>query len=182
MLEIRFHGRGGQGTVNAAQLLAKSVVRAGEYAQFIPAFGVERKGSPVYGYFRMNDETIWPKNQVYEPDGVVILDDTLIGTVPVFEGLKTPGFIVLNTKKPIEEVAVPEGSGTLICLDATAIAREVIGSEIPNTVMLGALSRAIPDLNTEILGTLIGERYGEKNRQAFLKGIECSAVRKYGED
>ena len=176
MLEIRFHGRGGQGTVNGAQLLAKSVVKAGAYAQFIPAFGVERKGSPVYGYFRMSDSTIWQKNQVYYPDGVVILDDSLIKAVPVYEGLKENGFVVLNTKKKPEELAVPSYVSMLACLDATGIAREVMGVEIPNTVMLGALAKGLPEIDKEILGEMIGQRYGEKNRQAFLRGYEDAVL------
>lgn len=181
MLEIRFHGRGGQGTVNGAQLLAKAVVKAGQYAQFIPAFGVERKGSPVYGYFRMNDEVIWPKNQVYYPDGLVILDDSLYGAVPLYEGLKSPGFIVLNTKKAPEQIPEAPGYGTLVYLDATGIARSTVGSEIPNTVMLGALTKALPQLDSNILAGLIEQRYGKKNREAFLAGIENAIVTAYGE-
>lgn len=181
MLEIRFHGRGGQGTVNGAQMLAKAVVKAGRYAQFIPAFGVERKGSPVYGYFRMSDEVIWPKTQVYYPDGLVIMDDSLYGAVPLYEGLKTPGFVVLNTKKDVDQIPVPPGKGTLVCLDATGIARSVIGAEIPNTVMLGALTKALPELDRDILAELIEQRYGQKNKEAFLAGIENAKVTAYGE-
>ncbi|MBR1814053.1 MAG: 2-oxoacid:acceptor oxidoreductase family protein [Lachnospiraceae bacterium] len=176
MLEIRFHGRGGQGTVNGAQLLTKAIVADGGYAQFIPAFGVERKGSPVYGYFRMNDEIIWPKNQVYYPDGVCILDDSLLGKVPVYEGLKKDGFVVLNSKKPAGEQQIPEGVKTFVVLDATGIAREVMGVEIPNTVMLGALLRVLSSVKKETLADLIAEKYGEKNRQAFLAGYERAAV------
>lgn len=172
MLEIRFHGRGGQGTVNAAQMLAKAMVKVGKYAQFIPAFGVERKGSPVFGYFRLDDQVIWPKNQVYYPDGVVIMDYSLLRQVPVFEGLKDGGFVVLNTKLAPEEVEVPDTVGTLACVDATAIAREVVGREIPNTVVLGALAKTRPAIDFDALGELIGERYGAKNRDAYRAGYE----------
>lgn len=176
MIEIRFHGRGGQGTVNAAQMLAKAIVKAGGYAQFIPAFGVERKGSPVFGHFRMADSTIWLKNQVYYPDGVVILDDSLIGTVPVFDGIKDGGFVVLNTMLKEEAIKVPENVKTLAYLDATGIAREVIGREIPNTVMLGALAKAIDGIDANILGELISAKYGEKNKQGFFAGYEQVSV------
>ena len=176
MLEIRFHGRGGQGTVNAAQLLAKAVVAAGGYAQFIPAFGVERKGSPVFGYFRMDSGTIWPKTQVYEPDGVVILDDSLIRAVPVFEGLREGGFVVLNTALDVRELALPPQAGVCTLLDATDIARELIGAEIPNTVMLGALARTMPGVDAGILAGLIRGKYGAKNERAFRAGFGSAQV------
>ena len=176
MLEIRFHGRGGQGTVNAAQMLARAIVRSGSYAQFIPAFGVERKGSPVFGYFRMDDSIIWPKNQVYYPDGVVILDDSLLGAVPVYYGLKKGGFVVLNTMLDASELELPENVGKLVYLDATGIARDVIGREIPNTVMLGALAKIVDGIDKDILGELICEKYGEKNRQGFLAGYENAKI------
>ncbi len=176
MLELRFHGRGGQGTVNAAQLLAKAVVMSGGYAQFIPAFGVERKGSPVFGYFRMDDKIIWPKTQVYEPDGVVILDDSLMPQVSVFEGLRDGGFVVLNTMRPAELVPLPKQARLYTGLDATDIARKTIGREIPNTVMLGALARTMGCIDADVLGGLICGKYGEKNEEAFRAGYEAAKV------
>ena len=116
MLELRFHGRGGQGTVNAAQLLAKAVVMSGGYAQFIPAFGVERKGSPVFGYLRMDDKIIWPKTQVYEPDGVVILDDSLMPQVSVFEGgREIPNTVMLGALARTMGYIDADVLGGLIC-------------------------------------------------------------------
>jgi 2-oxoacid:acceptor oxidoreductase gamma subunit (pyruvate/2-ketoisovalerate family) len=180
MLEIRFHGRGGQGTVNAAQMLTRSLVKNGKYAQFIPAFGVERKGSPVYGYFRLDDAEIRPKNQVYFPDGVVVLDDSLFKDVDIYHGMKQNSFIVLNTKETVEEVAAkaPAEVREFAVLDATSIAREIVGREIPNTVVLGALAKLRSDINVESLKEMISEKYGEKNGQAFLAGHEQAHILK----
>lgn len=181
MIEIRFHGRGGQGTVNAAQMLTRSLVQDGKYAQFIPAFGVERKGSPVYGYFRLDDREIRQKNQVYYPNGVIVLDDTLFKEVDIYKGVKENSFIVLNTKLMPEEVQAPLQITDIAAIDATGIAREIIGGEIPNTVILGALARLKPEINMEGLRELITEKYGEKNGLAFQAGYDrVKIAKRYG--
>ncbi len=108
MKEIRLHGRGGQGVVKAAQTIVSTVVDDGSYGQFIPFFGVERKGSPVYGFLRLNDEDIRIKTQVYYPEILLILDDTLLDMPQTFAGLQEGGIVVLNTSKGVEELNLPD--------------------------------------------------------------------------
>ena len=94
--EIRLHGRGGQGVVKASQMVVKAAVEGGLHGQFIPFFGVERKGSPVFGYLRLSTEEIRRKTQIYEPDVLVIMDDTLVGLPQTYAGLKDGGTVLIN--------------------------------------------------------------------------------------
>ena len=111
MKEIRLHGRGGQGVVKASQIIVSAAVAGGRQGQFIPFFGVERKGSPVFGYLRLSDQEIRRKTQIYEPDMLVIMDDSLIGLESTYEGLKEGGMIVINSVKSPEELSIPAQAG-----------------------------------------------------------------------
>ena len=97
MKEIRLHGRGGQGVVKASQIVVRAAVAGGKNGQFIPFFGVERKGSPVFGYLRISEEPIRRKMQVYEPEILVIMDDSLVGLPATYAGLKDGGIVVINS-------------------------------------------------------------------------------------
>ena len=104
MYEVRFHGRGGQGAVMAAQALASAAHAEGGYATAFPFFGAERRGAPVLAFTRIDEKRIYRKTQVYEPDYVVVLDEGLLETVNVVEGLRKDGIVVVNTTKKPEEV------------------------------------------------------------------------------
>ena len=169
MVEMRFHGRGGQGTVKGCQILAKSMVADGKFAQFIPAFGVERKGSPVYGYFRFDHREIRYNCQVYHPNVVVVADESLLSAVDVLEGTRPDVCLIVNTNRSPEEVSASLTT-RVYTVDATAIALKTIGIEIPNTVMLGAVARAIDDVNPKILREFIRLSFGEANALAFNEG------------
>ena len=107
MKEIRLHGRGGQGVVKASHIVVKAAVGSGTHGQFIPLFGVERKGSPVFGFLRLSNEPIRRKTQVYEPDILMIFDDTLVKLPATYAGLKTGGTVIINSTKTAEELGVP---------------------------------------------------------------------------
>lgn len=172
MREIRFHGKGGQGTVQACRLLAKVLILGGRHAQFIPAFGVERKGSPVYGYFRISDDRpIRSNSQVYHPDLVVVMDDSLLHIVDVFKGVVDGGELLINTKKDVTELDLPATIGRIGRVDAFGIAAEVIGRDIPNTTMLGAIAAFVPGVDAESLFALVGGKFGEKNVLAARRGF-----------
>lgn len=166
MKEIRLHGRGGQGVVKASQMIVKASVMGGLHGQFIPFFGVERKGSPVYGYLRLSHDEIRRKTQVYEPDVIVIMDDTLIGMKETYVGLKDGGAVLINTQKPLSELGVPDCAGTVAAVDATGIAEELLGKNLPNTAMLGAFVRVVGLVNKTRLFDEIAATFGEKNREA----------------
>ncbi|NPA16015.1 MAG: pyruvate ferredoxin oxidoreductase subunit gamma [Deferribacteres bacterium] len=177
MVEIRFHGRGGQGAVTSAEILALAVIEEGRYAQAFPAFGAERRGAPVLAFTRISDEPIKIRIGIYEPDIVIVLDPTLLRSVPVFSGLKENGIAVINSKKSPEELkAELNYDGNLVTVDATSIAMEELGVPITNVVMLGALLKAKPELaKMEYVEKFIAERFpkiAEKEVRAFRRAYE----------
>jgi len=169
--EIRFHGRGGQGAVTAAQLLAKAAFLENKYCQAFPFFGAERRGAPVMAFARIDDKPIRIRTQVYKPDYVVVLDPTLLGVVDVGSGLKEGGTIVVNATE------VPVGlPGEIVNVDATSIATETLGRPITNTAMLGAFAGAteLVSLNsiTKVIKEKFGGKIGEKNAAAAQAAYE----------
>lgn len=149
MIEIRFHGRGGQGAVKASDIFAKAAFEEDRQVQSFPFFGVERRGAPVTAYTRISDDEIRIHCYIYEPDVVVVLDPTLIGAVPLTEGLKENGKILLNTARPpkdFKDMAEGVPGVKIYTVDATKIAlKHGLGSEsapIVNTAILGALAKA----------------------------------------
>ena len=144
MIEIRFHGRGGQGTVVASKALAFAVAREGRYVQTFPEYGVERRGAPVVAFTRIDSEPIYIRSKIYEPDYLVVLEPTLIGAIDVTEGLKPGGWIIINSEKKAKDF--PQFKGYKVAtIDATSIAVKYrLGSAaapIVNTAILGALSK-----------------------------------------
>ena len=146
MQEIRFHGRGGQGTVVASVLLAKAYFSAGYYVQSFPLFGVERRGAPVEAYLRLDKKKILIRSNVYAPDHVIVQDANLLEHVDVIKGLKPQGWVVLNAAAPLENLQLFSGF-RFAHVDATRIALEHdLGTRtqpIINTAMLGALARVM---------------------------------------
>ena len=172
MKEIRLHGRGGQGVVKASQLVVKAAVAGGSCGQFIPFFGVERKGSPVFGYLRLSDGPIRRKMQVYEPDILVIMDDSLVSLPATYDGLKDGGIIVINSTKTMEDLQIPENAGMVAMVDATGISEELFGRNIPNTSVLGAFAKVTGLVDKDILFEEIGKTFGEKNKTAAIMAYE----------
>ena len=166
MKEIRLHGRGGQGVVKASQIVVKAVVQEKQQGQFIPFFGVERKGSPVFGYLRISQQPIRRKMQVYEPDILMILDDSLVVLPATYEGLKEGGTIIMNTVKPLEELKIPSQAGSVAVVDATGISEKILGRNIPNTAMLGAFAKVTGLVDKEILFQEIEASFGAANMEA----------------
>ncbi len=171
MIEIRVHGRGGQGAVTATEILATAAFLDGKESQAFPSFGVERTGAPVQAYCRIDSQKIRLHQQVYEPDFVVVLDETLIETVNVFEGIKPNGIVLVATKKHPSEFAKHAGTARVETVDAYAIAKEKIGRPIVNTAVLGALSKATGIVSIESLKKAVEERFpkpiAEKNIAAL---------------
>lgn len=158
MFEIRFHGRGGQGTVTAAEILAQAAFLEGKYVQSFPQFGTERRGAPVTAFCRIDDKPIIIHSQIYRPDCVVVLDVSLMRSTDVTAGLKKDGWLILNTsQKP--ECFGHLGFRRIATVDATAIALfKKLGSEkapITNTTILGAVARAIQIRNASMIEAII---------------------------
>ena len=141
LIEIRWHGRGGQGTKTASLLLADAAFNTGKYIQGFPEYGPERMGAPITAYNRISDNPITVHSNIYEPDYVVVVDDTLLETVDVTAGLKTNGAIVINTTKSEDYLkSVLKGyKGKVYTIDARKVSTEALGRYFPNTPMLAAI-------------------------------------------
>ena len=152
VVEIRWHGRGGQGAKTASLLLADAAFNTGKYIQGFPEYGPERMGAPITAYNRISDERVTVHSNIYEPDYVVVVDETLIGSVDVTAGLKEDGAIIINTAKDPEQVrAKLKGYKGKVCtIDARTISIEALGKYFPNTPMLAAVVKvsAIMDEDT----------------------------------
>lgn len=170
--EIRIHGRGGQGSVTAAELLAHAAFLEGRWVQAFPYFGAERRGAPVKAFARISDKPLLVHSQVYNPDYVIILDPVIYKMVNVTEGLKEDGVIIINATKKPDEVEIK--GWRLATVDATGIALElnllVSGLPVVNTAILGAFAKATGEVRLESVLKVIKETWsggaGEKNARA----------------
>lgn len=153
LIEIRWHGRGGQGAKTASLLLADAAFNTGKYIQGFPEYGPERMGAPITAYNRISDKPITIHSNIYEPDYVVVVDDTLLETVPVTSGLKSTGAIVINTTKNAEEIkGLLKGyEGKVYKIDARKISEEALGRYFPNTPMLAAIVKVSKVMSDEEL-------------------------------
>lgn len=142
MYEVRLHGRGGQGAVLAAGILAAALVEEGKFAVAVPSFGFERRGAPVAAFLRCDDKEIRRLTNIYYPDCVVCIDPTVSRSVDILAGLKPGGALVQTTHKSLDELALPETVGTVGLCDAVRLASEIFGRPITNTLMLGAFARS----------------------------------------
>lgn len=180
MIEIRLHGRGGQGAVTSAELLALAAIGLGKYAQAFPSFGPERRGAPVVAFCRIDDQPIRMRANIYEPDLVMVLDPSILRLVNVTAGLKKDGILVTNTKYTGEEIRKELGlTCKLATVNANKIAMEVLGLPITNTTMLGSLLKARGVVPVESLIEPLKERFGriaEKNINAFKRAYEETKV------
>lgn len=151
LIEIRWHGRGGQGTKTASLLLADAAFNTGKYIQGFPEYGPERMGAPITAYNRISDTPITVHSNIYEPDYVVVVDDTLLETVDVTAGLKNTGAIVINTTKSPDYIkSVLKGySGKIYTIDARKVSVEALGKYFPNTPMLAAIVKVTGIMNDE---------------------------------
>lgn len=141
LIEIRWHGRGGQGAKTASLLLADAAFNTGKYIQGFPEYGPERMGAPITAYNRISTSPIRVHSNIYEPDYVVVVDDTLLKAVDVASGLKEDGAIVINTTKGIDEIAplLKGYKGSVYTIDARKVSEEALGKYFPNTPMLAAI-------------------------------------------
>ena len=171
MQEIRFHGRGGQGTVVASILLAKAFFNAGYWVQSFPVFGVERRGAPVEAYLRLDKDKILARSNVYHPDHVVVQDVKLLESVDVTAGLKPGGWVIVNALRKPENLNLFCGFN-LACVDATGIAvRHRLGTPthpIINTAMIGAFTRVLEMPPLEMIFDAIKEDITVKPQQNIM--------------
>ncbi len=180
MHEVRFHGRGGQGAVTSAELLAQAAIDEGKAAQAFPSFGPERRGAPVMAFARVADEPIFNRTVIQFPSAVIVLDPSLPALVDVAQGIQADGVVVLNSSKSPDQIRKETGIQVkLAVVDANHIAREEIGRVITNTTMLGALLAAVSLVSPERLEKQYEGRFGRlasKNIKAFNRALKETVI------
>ena len=151
LIEIRWHGRGGQGAKTASLLLADAAFNTGKYIQGFPEYGPERMGAPITAYNRISNTPITIHSNIYEPDYVVVVDDSLLDCVDVTSGLKETGAIVINTTKTGDELKpkLKNYKGSIYTIDARKVSIEALGKYFPNTPMLAAIVKVSGIMNDE---------------------------------
>ncbi len=182
LVEIRWHGRGGQGSVTSTELLAQAAINEGKYAQAFPSFGPERRGAPVQAFLRINSkEPIRVRADITDPDVVVVLDPGLLRIVNVTSGLKENGMLIVNTTRSSQDIKAEfKVKQKLATIDATKIARELLGVPITNTTMVGALIKATGVVKLESLVEPLKKRFGriaERNIKAMQKAYEETLIK-----
>jgi pyruvate ferredoxin oxidoreductase gamma subunit len=164
VFQVRFHGRGGQGVVTAAELLSVAAFAEGRHAQAFPSFGSERTGAPVVSFCRIADRAIRTREPVTEPDALVVQDPTLLHQVDVFGGLRPDGFVVLNSTRPLDELGLAElaarlPAGHVVTVPATELALAHVGRPVPNAALLGALAGVTAVASLRAVQQAIAERF-----------------------
>jgi len=181
--EVRWHGRAGQGAKTAALLLAEAALSEGKYIQGFPEYGPEREGAPMKAFTRISDTPIFIHSGVTNPDAVVVLDTTLLGVVNVTEGLPEEGVILVNTGANPADMRkrLNMNKGKVYTVDATAISLEILGRNLPNMPMIGALIKAVPILSLDTLLKGVEKKFGKKFNSKIVEG-NISAIRKAYEE
>ena len=159
MIEIRLHGRGGQGTVTAAELIAEAAFHDGKFSQAFPSFGIERRGAPVEAFARISDGPITLHSKIYKPDYLIIQDPTLINLHEVRQGITPKTFIIINTEKNAADFKKIFGRNGIQTVPATQIALTILGKPIINTTLLGAFAGVCSLLNPDSLKEAITARF-----------------------
>lgn len=182
LIEIRWHGRGGQGAKTASLLLADAAFNTGKYIQGFPEYGPERMGAPITAYNRISDNPITIHSNIYEPDYVVVVDDTLLESVDVTAGLKKDGAIIINTTKDTEYLkrVLHDYNGSIYKIDAKDISIKALGKYFPNTPMLAAVVKVSGIMSDEaFLEDMIGSfkhKFAKKPEviEGNMKALEMS--------
>ena len=184
MVEIRWHGRGGQGTVTAAKVLADACLSGGRQVQAFPEYGPERAGAPLRAYNRVSEKTLRMHCPVLNPGVVCVVDATLLDAINVAEGAKDDAVFIVNTSKDpktVREKLKAKPSQRVFTVDATKIAIDTIGRPMPNSSMLGAVNKAISIVPMEVLLDDVKGSFGKKFAQKIIDGNLAAVKRGYEE-
>ncbi len=184
ILEIRWHGRAGQGVKTASYLLAEAAMDLGKYIQAFPEYGPERMGAPMAAYTRISDEKILIHSGVENPDIIVVIDPTLVGTINILKGVdKEKGIVIINSamEPAVFREKLPGFKGKLATVDATGIALDSIGRPIPNVPMLGALIKVTDLLPLKSVEEKLRHKFSEKFTSNIVEGNIKALERGYQE-
>jgi len=177
MIEIRFHGRGGQGAVTATEIMVEAMMYEGKYAQAFPMFAGERRGAPVASFLRIDDKPIRIHQQCYAPDMCVVLDSGLVTLIPWHNGLKPGGIAILNWKESPSALKIPVKLSKLALVDATDVSIKAFGQTampITNTAMVGALARVTGLVKLENVNTAIRHRFSGRVAEGNITAVKLA--------
>ena len=183
VVEVRWHGRGGQGAKTAALLLAESALEEGKYIQGFPEYGPERMGAPMRSFTRISEAPITLHSNVRNPDAVVVLDSSLLDTIDVVDGLPEEGVLLINTSQPPQEIRQKLNlkKRKVFTVDASSISLDILGRNLPNTPMLGALIKATDLLGIDTIISAIKHKFEKKFSSRILEG-NIQAIRRAYEE
>lgn len=173
MKQIRIHGRGGQGVVTAAELIAIAAFTDGKQAQAFPSFGVERTGAPIESFARLDNKPIRIREHIYEPNVIIILDSSLLDSVDVAKGCDKNTLVIINTSKDKKLLGLDIPKKNIYPIDATKIALEIIGKNIANTVILGAFAKVTKLISLNGLKKAIKQKFKDKGKDIIAKNIKA---------
>ena len=173
MHQIRIHGRGGQGVVTAAELIAIAAFKDGWQAQAFPSFGVERTGAPIEAFARIDDKPIRTREHVYKPDVLIVQDPSLLSVIDVQKGCDDNTVVIVNTTKKKNQLNLTLPEKNIYALDATKIALDKIGRNIVNTVILGAFAKVTGLASLESLEKAISQKFSKKGQKIIDKNINA---------
>jgi pyruvate ferredoxin oxidoreductase gamma subunit len=175
MLQIRIHGRGGQGVVTAAEMLSLAAFEQGHHAQAFPSFGSERTGAPVVAFCRIDSQEIRLREPVLAPDVLIVQDPTLLHQVDVFQGLKPDGYVLINTRRSFDELGLADITQRfrherLTTVPATEIALRILGRPLPNAVLLGGFAALSGMVSLDAVEHAINHKFSGKVAQSNVAG------------
>ena len=173
MKQIRIHGRGGQGVVTAAELIAISAFYEGKESQAFPSFGVERTGAPIESYVRIDNHPIRTREQIYSPDILIIQDATLLNTVNITKGCSKDTIAIVNSAKNKSELNIDLPEENIFVIDATKIALNIIGKNIVNTIFLGSIAKDTGLFSLGSAKKAIKQKFEGKDRSLVEKNIKA---------
>lgn len=197
MFQVRFHGRGGQGVVTAAEMFSVAAFIEGKQAQAFPSFGSERMGAPVTSFCRIDSKEIRLRDPIYEPDALIIQDPTLLSSADTFAGLKDDGFVLINSSRDVDDIAPPTiieklPTGHVLTVPATELAMKHFKRPMPNAAMLGGLIAMTENLKLKSIEAAIRSAFsgsiGEANVAAAADAFEivtakkCEREKSYGKN
>jgi pyruvate ferredoxin oxidoreductase gamma subunit len=179
MFAVRIHGRGGQGAVTAAEMLSVAAFNEGRHAQAFPTFGSERTGAPVVSFCRIDDKAIRLREPITEPDALIVQDPTRLHQVNLFEGLRTDGYLLVNTSHDLAALGLGELVGTMkqdrvVTVPATDLAKEHLGRPLPNAALLGAFAALTGQISLEAVAGAIRARFPGEVGEGNVRAAEAA--------
>lgn len=187
MFQVRLHGRGGQGVVTAAEMLSIAGFSEGKHAQAFPSFGSERTGAPVVSFCRLDDKEIRRREPILEPDCLIVQDPTLFHALDVFQGLKSDGYVLINSTKDWHELGIADKvahlpEGHVVGINASALAKKHVGRPVPNAALLGGFAAITEEIHLDAVEKAIATKFGGKIAEGNIAAARAAHAAALGKE